>query len=146
VALHYFDCGVCALNGFTVIRRDVIRSRKFIPAADMVARISIAKHTRPMCPKGLDFTSWRSLLESAAKEFPLITIYRERIRRGKRYIGKPLKFTQQALWLHTVCPEAEWDEVLRLQYRDITRLDFGGEYERWLYRFAGPRKYEGVPR
>jgi hypothetical protein len=140
VALHSYDSGLFALHGFTIVRRDVIRSSRFIPSSDMMFRIYKAKRLKPAAPKGVDFSNWRSLVESSSREFPLITIYRERIRRGKCLIGVPIKTNSQALWLYTVSPEAEWDDVVRIPYRDITRLDFGGEYERWLYRFSGPPK------
>lgn len=139
VALHYYDYANFALNGFTIVRRDVIRKSKFIPSSDIAYRICKAKRLRPAAPKGVDFSNWRSLLESATTVFPLITIYRERIKKGVCEIGWPRNFTSQSFLLDSVSPAAKWEEPIRIRYRDITRVDLDGEYERWLHRFAGPR-------
>lgn len=139
IVLHNYETGVFALNGYTMVRRNVIKSSKLMPSTEMPLRIAQAKRLRPAVPAGVGFSNCRALLESASSEFPLLTVYQERIFRGECFIGRPVKFNAQALWLENLSSSAEWGGFWRISYRNITRVDFGGEYERWLHRFAGPR-------
>ena len=91
-------------------------------------------------PDGVDITSMKQAAASAGAEFTLITIHRERIKRGVCYIGKLLRTSQRAVTILAIDPQAEWDEAESHRLADITLLEFGGAYEDLLFRLANRKK------
>lgn len=89
----------------------------------------------------IDLSSLPALLKSASKLFPLITILRERIRPDECVIGRVLDVSERSFLLHTIDPDAVWEEKpTRLRLSDVTRVEFGGGYEEALHLVGGNPK------
>src|ERR1017187_163903 len=83
-------------------------------------------------------TSLPRLLLTASRAFPLITIHREKVDPGVRQIGRVVEVMDGRVSLLEIGPDAAWDdkpESYRLS--EITRVDFGGDYEEALHLVGG---------
>jgi hypothetical protein len=125
------------LNGFTVIRNSDITSYRTYDKGDYflnrALRLKSIKSARK--PK-VDLSNWASLLLTAQKQFPLLTIHREAIARDICYIGKLVSVTEKTFTLYDIDPDANWDRAYRRKFADLTKVDFGGGYEDALWRVA----------
>jgi hypothetical protein len=129
-------------NGFQCSRiSDVRKLRVPAPYADFyVAALRKQGQVIHRKPE-IDLSSLSELLKSAKALFSLITIHRERMRPGECVIGKVLKLSRNKLLLHTIGPDAVWDEKpSEFRLRDVTRVDFGGGYEESLHLVGGDPK------
>ena len=80
-----------------------------------------------------------ALLASANKAFPLVTIHEERVDPTVCWIGRVLKVDRGRVSLLEISPDATWDErPNEHELREITRVDFGGDYENALCLVGGP--------
>jgi hypothetical protein len=78
------------------------------------------------------------LLVSATRAFPLVTIHREKLDPDVCEIGRVVQVKDDRVSLLEINPDATWDtEPKQYRLRDITRLDFGGEYEEALHLVGG---------
>jgi hypothetical protein len=85
----------------------------------------------------LDLSSVATVLLSAGRRFPLVTIHGERICRSACWIGQVSSLTTKTVTLHKIGTNAEWYGESRYRLRDITRIDCGGQYEDALALVAG---------
>jgi hypothetical protein len=86
----------------------------------------------------LDISSTGKLLESAGRAFPLIAIHREQVDPDVCWIGRVLHVDRDAVWLLEIGPDAIWDKVpSEYRLKEITRVNFGGDYEIALYLVGG---------
>jgi hypothetical protein len=131
-----FDTELFQLNGWAVLRNSDIRRYRAIPEGDFLARAIHLQKIRPAIPKGLAIGSLREAAESAGAKFPLLTVYRERIKKDVCYVGKFERASQRALTMREISPQAEWEDEETFELRDITKLEFDGTYERLLYALA----------
>ncbi len=78
------------------------------------------------------------LLLSASRAFPLVTIHREQVDPDVCNIGRVVAMDRGRLSLLEINPAATWDTVPNA-YRasEITRVDFGGDYENALHLVGG---------
>ena len=82
----------------------------------------------------------RALVESVAASFCLLTAYQERIDPVTMHVGRPSSFSADALVWQAMDPAACWDpDVTVLRSAQVTRLDFGGQYESALTHAADLR-------
>lgn len=108
------------------------------------------KHSRFICaalrklgelkPKkpAVNLDSIEQLIDSASRIYPLITIYRERVDNEICQIGKAVGLNAGKLSLLEITPHATWDaEPTVYRLNQITRVDFGGGYERALHLVGG---------
>ena len=73
------------------------------------------------------------LVRTAGEVFPLIVIHRERIDSEVCWIGKIAEIKKSSFLLKSIDPNAEWDEELtKVSFKDITRVEFGNGYENCL--------------
>lgn len=96
----------------------------------------------------IDLSSLPALLKSADGLFPLVTIYRERIKPDECVIGSILKLFDNSFLMLTIGPDAVWDErPTRFRLSDVTRVEFGGGYEEALHLVGGsPRPLKDLKR
>jgi hypothetical protein len=78
------------------------------------------------------------LLITANRAFPLVTIHREKVDAGSWWIGRIVDLSKSHVTLLEIGPGAIWDNQLET-YRlsEITRVDFGGDYESALQLMGG---------
>ena len=82
--------------------------------------------------------SIEELLLSAGRAFPLVTIHRERIDPEVCFIGRVQGIDRGRLSLLEIGPDAKWEDSPE-EYRvgEITRVNFGGDYETALHLAGG---------
>jgi len=121
-------------NGFQAMRiRDVCRLEVPHRHAGFVEAALRACGEQTTRNPGVSVDSVASILESAGRSFPLITIHCEAVDPEVCYIGRFLGLEQGRVRLREIDTDANWhpeDSSYRL--RDITRIDFGGHYEKAL--------------
>jgi hypothetical protein len=125
------------LNGFTVFRNsDVTGYRNYDSKNYFLNRALRLKLIAPEGKPRVDLTNWKTLLRSAQKLFPLITVHRETISDGICFIGRVVSVSDKMFTLYDIDPDAEWDRPYRRKLSDLTKVDFGGGYEDALWRVA----------
>jgi hypothetical protein len=132
------------LNGFSVIRNCDITAYRAYDKDDYFLNqalrlISIKPARKPT----VDLSNWATLLLTAQKIFPLITIHREAISNEVCFIGKLVAVTEKTFTIYDIDPDANWDRVYRRKMSDLTKVDFGGGYEDALWRVA--KKENRIP-
>jgi hypothetical protein len=125
------------LNGFSVIRNsDVSEYRAYDKEDYFLNQALRLKSIKPARKPRVDLSDWASVLRTAQKMFPLLTISRESISRDVCYIGKLVSMTNKTFTLYDIDPDANWDRAYRRRFVDLTKVDFGGGYEDALWRVA----------
>lgn len=82
--------------------------------------------------------SIEDLLLSAGRAFPLVTIHREQIDPDVCWIGRVLGVEQGRVSLLEINPDATWDDSpTEFKLSEITRVNFGGDYENALFVVGG---------
>lgn len=96
---------------------------------------------------GVSVRNIASLLASANRAFPLITIHREEVDSEVCYIGRVAKITRGELVLLEIRPDASWeDRPQTYRLSDITSVNFGGDYEDALAIVGGNPTVSRAPR
>jgi|HubBroStandDraft_2_1064218.scaffolds.fasta_scaffold115348_1 hypothetical protein len=90
-------------------------------------------------------SSLAELLVTANRAFPLITIHREKVDGNACWIGRVVDVSRGRVTLLEIGPDASWDDDLET-YRlsEITRVDFGGDYENALQLIGGSKYQHAV--
>jgi hypothetical protein len=133
-------------NGFQCYRLADIRK---LQVPDKFARFheAVLKKRRTRFPKNprVDVSSLEKLLRTANRAFPLITIHREKVDAGACWIGRVVDLGRGRVTLLEIGPDASWEDDLET-YRlsEITRVDFGGDYENALQLIGGSKYQHAV--
>lgn len=86
----------------------------------------------------LDLDSKETLLRSASRAFPLVTIHIEKVDPDVCYIGRVVDISRGKVSLLEIAPGAVWDDKpAEYRLKDITRVNFGGDYEDALHIVGG---------
>jgi hypothetical protein len=104
----------------------------FVEAALRKRRERVPKKPR------VSVASIEELLLKAGRAFPLVTIQREQVDPSVCWIGRILGVERGRVSLLEINPDARWDDkpnTYRLS--EITRVNFGGDYESALHLVAG---------
>jgi hypothetical protein len=134
--------GGIRFNGFAYYRlRDIRRLQtphKYAAFVEDALRIRRLK--RPRQPQ-LEVDNLRKLILTTSQAFPLITIHREKRDPDVCHIGQVFRVTRTHVWLLEINPAAEWDDApTPYPLREITRIDFGGDYEDALWQVGKSRR------
>ncbi|WP_030722071.1 hypothetical protein [Streptomyces sp. NRRL S-237] len=79
------------------------------------------------------------LAQGASRAFGLVSLHVERDAPNACWIGEVAAVRPKSLRLREVDTEARWRAGLsKFPFEDVTRVGFGGRYERTLLEFAGP--------
>jgi len=126
------------LDGFECFRVRDIRSVKPDPQATFVeAALRKRRARRPRKPP-VSVRSVTGMVKSAARAFALVAVHREGIDPSVCWIGRVLKVRDGRLSLLEVDPAAKWrDRTTEFRLAELTRLNFGGDYEGALHLVAG---------
>lgn len=82
--------------------------------------------------------SIEELLLTAGRTFSLVTIHREEVDPKVCWIGRILSVEQGQVSLLEINADARWDEKPNTyRLKEITRVNFGGDYENALHLVAG---------
>ena len=87
------------------------------------------------------------LLLSAGKAFPLVTIHREQVDPDVCWIGRVQGVNRGGVSLLEIGPDAVWEDTPEeYRIREITRVNFGGDYENALHLVGGEPTVASVSR
>jgi hypothetical protein len=134
--IQVLDSDFFRLNGYAIFRNSDVKRWRSVPKADFVARAVRLQKVHPSKPDAVAIGSMKEALGSAGTAFPLITIHRERIKKAVCHVGKFLRTNQRVMTIQALSPQAEWVEEESYSLREITLLEFGGEYERLLQQMT----------
>lgn len=82
--------------------------------------------------------SLEELLISVSRAFPLLTIHREQVDPDACQIGRAIEVNKSYISLLEIGPDACWDRhPSHYPLGEITRVDFGGDYEEALHLVGG---------
>lgn len=133
-------------NGFQCYRLSDVRK---LQVPDKYARFheAVLRKRGSLFPRKppVIVSSLAQLLRTANKAFPLVTIHREKVDAGACWIGRVVDLSRGRVTLLEIGPDASWDEELE-SYRlsEITRVDFGGDYENALQLIGGSKYQRAV--
>ena len=131
------------LNGFQCFRLSDIREL-CVPDKYAAFHEAVLKKRGERFPKRprVSVSSLAELLVTANKAFPLVTIHQEKVDPSVCWIGRVVDVAKGWVTLLEIGPDATWDDKLQThRLSEITRVDFGGDYEGALY-LIGARTYE----
>ncbi len=126
-------------DGFSVLRVGDLSSIEVpAPNREFVEQALRVRGEEVVSAPRVDLASLVSVLSSASKEFPLVTIHQEEVAPDVCFIGRIISVDAAKLTLLDIGPDAEWDEEpTERNVTDITRVDFGGQYEDALFQVGG---------
>ena len=126
-------------NGFQCLRISDVRGLQ--APAKYAAFVEAALTVRGERMRGrprLRLDSLEELLWSANRSFPLVTIHREKVDPDICHIGRITALKNNRVSLLEIGPDALWDkEACHYSLKEITRVDFGGDYEEALHLVGG---------
>ena len=133
-------------NGFQCYRLADIRKLQ-VPDKFAEFHEAVLKKRGMRFPKKprVDVSSVEKLLRTANSAFPLVTIHREKVDAGACWVGRVADLGKGRVTLLEIGPDASWDNELET-YRlsEITRVDFGGDYENALHLIGGGKFQHAV--
>ena len=119
--LHLLDDGI-RLDGYSVIRtRDITRLDLLLPRAEFYYEALRLRKQCPRNPRGIDLSDLTTVITSAGKAYPLVTVHPERKQPGICWIGRPLHIEKRDLVLAYITPGAMWEGDQRCCLADIPR-------------------------
>lgn len=130
-------------DGFECLRVGDVRSLRPDPYAKFVESALKRRCLRKPHKPRVSVASIEELLLSASRQFPLVTIHREKVDREVCWIGRVLGMELGRVSLLGITPNATWeDDSESYRMSEITRVSFGGDYEAALHLVGGNPKTE----
>ena len=131
-------------DGFECFRVNDIRSVRPEPYSAFVeSALRKRKARRPRKPS-ISLRSVTAMVQSAGRAFPLVAVHREEIDPSVCWIGRVLKVSRGRASILEVAPGARWrDRMTEFRLAELTRLNFGGDYEGALNLVAGEPRANG---
>ena len=130
------------LDGYCVVRtRDITACNLFDDPTSFQLRALRLKGVRSKKPKAIDLTNWGTVVESLAKQFPILIVHREEVSNDSCLVGRVIAVDDQSVTLHSISPTAAWEKKTRLMVAQMTRIDCGGGYEDALWKVASEGKH-----
>ncbi len=126
-------------NGFQCFRVSDVRRLQVPAKYARFAEAALKKRGLRMPKKPpVIVGSLPELLLTASRAFPLVTIHREHVDPSICHIGRVADLSKDRVSLLEIGPDACWDRKPK-SYRlsEITRIDFGGDYEEALHLVGG---------
>jgi len=87
------------------------------------------------------------LVLTAGRAFPLVAIHREKIDPDVCWIGRIVEVTPELVKILELGPDAVWETTLEEYWlKEITHVNFGGDYENALYLVSGEPTKHRMPK
>jgi hypothetical protein len=121
------------LNGYSLLRIcDITDLEIDVEHARFIEKaLEIRKKTVKQ-PVLVDLTDIATLLKSIDESFSLMTLHREAHEPDACWVGSIDSIGEKTVTINEMSPDAKWEGSKRLSFEEITRIDFGGGYERAL--------------
>lgn len=130
-------------DGFEVFRISDVRRLEPDPYDGFVQSALGARGETLRRSPGVSVASIEKILETANRAFSLVTIHRELVDPDCCWIGEVVRVRRGIVSLREICPDATWDDhPTDYRLREITRVNFGGDYEEALHLVGGPAPKE----
>jgi hypothetical protein len=126
-------------NGFQCFRLSDVRRLQVPHKYAAFAEAALKKRGERIPKKPhVVVASLPKLLLTANQTFPLVTFHREKVDANVCQIGRVIELRNGRVSMLEIGPDAVWDETPET-YRlsEITRVDFGGDYEEALHLVGG---------
>jgi hypothetical protein len=138
--LHRLDWNTFTLDGYTILRnKDVKRYRAFTRSSYWPAKAIEKFKLQPKSPPTIPLSNWPEAISGISKFFPIMHVECEIAFPDECQIGVPLELTKKLLLLDPLSFSSEWTGPWSIKLDQITRIDFGGGYERALTATAPKR-------
>lgn len=127
------------MDGFSVLSRDDVTFLRWdtsrLNAWRGVLVRDAAEDARVAAAVCLD--DWSAAFTSARAVAPLVSLLRERLDTSRCFVTRDFTLTDGWLIGEHITSEGARDGQFALRLHDLTRIDFGGEYEQGLGRMLG---------
>ena len=127
----------CEFNGAIVVRREDI---SFLRWNDEVlkawTKVLQESPTSPAPLKHVDLASTETVVNSLAGREPVITFHRDIVNDDVCHIGTNVVVEGECVIADEISVEGTIDGRFALRIGDVTRIDFGGGYEKALWRMV----------
>ncbi len=132
-------------DGFECFRLADVRGVGPDPYSEFAeSALKLRGERRPKKPR-VSVKSTGDLLLSASRAFPLVTIHREKVDPDICWIGRVLGVEHGHVSLLEINPDASWDDnATKFKISEITRVNFGGDYENALFSVGGGSGLNGL--
>jgi len=141
ILLHRLDWNTFTLDGYTILRNKDIKKQRAFNRNSYWPNKAVKKFKlQPTAVPGLELKTWPEAISRISQLFPIIHTECEIADPGFCQIGVPLEITKKLLRLDTLSFNSEWDGPAKIKLDQITRIDFGGGYERALAATTPKRK------
>jgi hypothetical protein len=129
------------LDGYVAFRRQQISEiSEDFERADLIRSALRLKDLDPRCPRALELSSMSALMASAQAQFGVLVIAREGVSDDEVEVGRLRLESATHYVLRWLDINAHWtNDDRRFRFADVTRLEFGCEYEQTLMRVAEAR-------
>jgi hypothetical protein len=128
------------LNGYSVIKNEHIKRYRILDDYNNFFDRTLKKLGEvPQKPPGIELAHIDEIVKTVNKQFPIFTVHREIFNKEICHIGSLQKITLKTFSLSLIGPDAEYNGEFRLKKEDITRIDFGGKYEKGLWLMASQK-------
>jgi hypothetical protein len=127
------------LDGFDALRLSDIAAVEttFRRRSFYIRGLRMRRARIPMLSQ-LNLRTTRTLLEGVQRWYSLVTLDREAGSSAGCDVGKIIRFATRTCTMRLITPGADWVRAAyRVDYADVTRIGFGGEYEETLAAVAG---------
>jgi hypothetical protein len=133
------------LDGYSGFRVEDLQSiERAFAKRDLLERALRLKEEVAKVPADVDASSMKALMDSAQRVFGVLWIERELVHPDEAEVGTIRMTSEDTYVLQWLDPNAQWDNDDRpFRYRDVTRLQFGTEYEQTLLAVARSREADG---
>jgi hypothetical protein len=127
------------LNGFAAFKINSIRKlRSKHPYAKFYEMALNARGEKIPYDAPINGSNIKDWLLEASHNYPLVTVYTEKIDPEISFIGRVVEFTEQEIELLGISPAGQWYAAPdRFKFKDITHIEFGGDYEDALFLVGG---------
>lgn len=132
--------GSVRLDGVACLRYADVTACGAEPRSGFIERALKARGLVRASQLPVDLASLPRIIESCGNAFPIITLHVPHSD-GQGYdcfIGKVIGVNDDSVDFHHITPDGAWEDVLlEIPFDEITRVDFGGDYEEALLLAAG---------
>ncbi len=137
--INYFSRDTYSLDGYSIFYNDDISEYWVYTEGEdyLETKYVKLKGIKPQPQPSINLDSLPDILSSISETFPLVKIYRERLSEDITIVGKVIETKDNTFKLLGMRTDAKWKEVPSwFRYADVTRVEFGGNYEEILLTVA----------
>jgi hypothetical protein len=90
----------------------------------------------PISPPEVETSDSVAILGTVHRRFPLVNVHTEDLYASSCWIGRVDELSRKKVNLVIISPQAKWNSQDNYRIKDITRIEFGGNYESLLWEMG----------